>query len=670
MLSDEQLGRQNPISAKSDTIPEAFKVEPPTIERLRKMFDDSRDATQTNRLLCVRDRGYYDGPEQLNSDVRRILKARGQPPIYTNRIRGMVDGILGVLDGAKVDPRAYPRNPQDDNAADVATKTLRFISDVSNFKQTKLDCAENFLIEGTCAAIIEAAGEDIPVTQIRHEEHFADPFSRRNDFKDAKYQGIAKWMDASDVKARYPDRWKAMGDPLSGGAGALETTWQDRPNNFKPWVDRNRQRLMMVEVYYNDIRPPEARAQWYRCVYCAQGVFEHDLSPYLNARTQETVCPIEAQSCYVDRENNRYGRIRDAIPIQDEVNARRSRGLHLLNSRQIQERELGAAQVDANTARKEAARADGVIPVGWMLVPTQDLASGNMLLLSEAKSELDRMGPTPAVLGRGDGPDQSGRSRQVLQQAGMTELARPLGRLSDWENRCYRQMWMRAQQFWTAPMFIRVTDETRAPDFIKVNEPAFDEGGQPVLATDAQGNPQMQPVTGPDGQPVMDPQSGQPQMQPQQKVNNRLAEMDMDIEIDTVPDTANLAQEVWADLLGITERIPMNSPDFMLAVELSPMPDKTRIIERLKQMQQDQAEQAQAQQQQAQEAAEILKAKETATVHDIAADAAMKRGQEAKLYFDMGAQMPPDDQQVPPNGSAPMAAPDPSAAPLAAPPAI
>jgi hypothetical protein len=656
MLTDEQLSGTAPISGKSDTLPAAFNVDPPSIERLRKMFDDSREASQANRLLCQRDRGYYDGPEQLNSDVRRILKARGQPPIYVNRIKGMIDGILGVLDGAKVDPRAYPRNPTDDNAADVATKTLRFISDVSNFKETKLDCAENFLIEGTCAIIIEAAGEDIPATQIRHEEHFADPYSRRNDFKDAKYQGIAKWMDAADVKGRYPDRWKAIGDPLSGGQGALETTWQDRPNNFKPWIDRQRQRLMMVEVYYNEVKPPEARAQWYRCVYCAQGVFEHDLSPYVNPKTGETVCPIEAESCYVDRENNRYGRIRDAIPIQDEVNARRSRGLHLLNSRQIQERELGAAQVDANTARKEAARADGVIPVGWMLVPTQDLAAGNMLLLNEAKSELDRMGPTPAVLGRADGANQSGRSRQVLQQAGMTELARPLGRFSDWENRCYRQMWMRAQQFWSAPMFIRVTDETRAPDFIKVNEPAFDDGGQPVLATDEQGNPQMQPVTGPDGQPVVDPATGQPQMQPVQKVNNRLAEMDMDIEIDTVPDTANLAQEVWADLLSITERIPMNSPDFMLAVELSPMPDKARIIERLKQMQQEQAEQAQAQQQQAQEAAELLKAKEVAEIHDTAAAAALKRAQEAGEYFEMGAQVPPDDQQVPPDVAPPQAA--------------
>ncbi len=184
-----------PISAKTDS---PWPVEPPPQQTLRKMFDDARTQTNSSRILAARDRDYYVAwdPQkgQLNSAVRDILRMRGQPAIYTNRVRPAIDGVLGVLESSKVDPRAYPRNPGHkeeggyEDAADIATKTLRYIADVADFENTLLDCAENFLIEGTEAAIIEADGQDIPITQIRYEEFFADPFSRRPDFLDAKYK--------------------------------------------------------------------------------------------------------------------------------------------------------------------------------------------------------------------------------------------------------------------------------------------------------------------------------------------------------------------------------------------------------------------------------------------------------------------------------------------------
>jgi hypothetical protein len=620
----------SPISGKTDTLPMQFNVTPPDIGELRKMFDDAREATQTNRLKQQVDRDYYDGPNQLNSDARAILRLRHQPPIYTNRVRPAIDGILGVLDAAKVDPRAYPRNPggPDENASNVVTKALRFIAEKTSFQETKLDCAEDFLIAGNCAAIVESQDTETTITQVRHEEFFYDPYSRRSDFKDAKYLGIAKWVDASDVKRMYPEAYMSMGDILAGGQGSLEQTWQDRPDNYRPWVDSRRQRLMLVEIYY--LREGE----WRRCVYCAQGVFESDVSAYRNVKTGETRCPIEAQSCYVDRNNQRYGRIRDMIPIQDEINARRSRLLHLANSRQIQEIQLGAALVDADVARQEAARADGVIPSGWQLVPTADLAAGQQLLLAESKSEIERMGPTPAVLGRQGAEAQSGRSRLVLQQAGMTELARPLGRLSAWETRVYRQMWACAQQYKTAPWFVRVTDDVRAPEFLKFNEPAIDEAGQPVLDIDAQtGMPKMQLIAGPDGQPQIDPQTGQPAMQPVQKVNNRIAEMDVDIIIDTAPDTATLAQETWEGLLSLAKEVPIGTPQFMMALEMSPLPDKARIIERLKAMSAEQ-------QGQPDPAQDMLKqatvAKAAADIENIQAKTEKEKAQVSEIMFHIG----------------------------------
>lgn len=638
MIADS-LDPNNPISGEQDGIPaQQFAYDPPSIERLRKMFDDSRGMKDIERRKGVQRRSYYDGPGQLQSEVRRVLKSRGQPAIYTNRVRPAINGLLGVLEQGQTDPRAFPRNPQDQDSADIATKGLRYVADLSRYQRTKIDVAENFFIEGTGAAIFEWDGQNPIVTQIRWEEFFYDPYSRRLDFKDARYMGVAKWMDLDALRAIYSDALRPLGDPMSGNSSALDATWQDRPDNTSPWVDRNRNRLMVVELYHNE------GGKWFRCVYIAAGVLEYDQSPYKNVRTGESRNPIEAQSCYVDGDNARYSPIDDMIPIQDEVNARRSRLLHLANSRQIQQSDPGAAPVDATTARAEAAKADGIIPAGWQLVPTADIASGQQLLLAESKSEIERMGPTPAVLGSQGAAAQSGRSRLVLQQAGMTELARPMGGIQDWENRSYRQMWMVMQQYWTGPTWIRVTDDPKAPQYLQINEPAVDEQGQPVLAVDPQtGQPQMQPVAGPDGQPMIDPNTGQPAMQPVQQVNHRIAEMDMDIIIDAVPDTANLAQEVWTDLLELTRSgIPIGSPQFMIAVEMSPLPNKAEIIERVESWMAKQQPQPDPMQEQA---VMLEMSEKQAGIDNKQADTEKKQADTAQTYFEMGRNSVPNEPE-------------------------
>lgn len=584
------------FSTQQDTLPVAQKTDDwPTIDNLRRRFDEARTTLQSSRLLSQRDRDYYDGPEQLNSETRRILGLRKQPPIYTNRIRPAVNGVLGVLEGSRTDPRAYARNPDEDqeNVADVATKALRFIADQSRFGDIKQDVADNFLVEGTGAVIVEMDDQKISPTQIRYEEFYHDPFSRRADLTDARYMGIAKWKDAEQLKQEYPDRINEIGDPMRPmDAGGIGTMYEDRPIGMA-WVDIRRRRVMLVEEYAVEA------GKWVRTVYIAAGVLGHGPSPYLEYMEgggQRPCNPIVAQSCYVDRNNARYGMVRDMVPIQDEVNASRSRSLHLMNTSQIQCVDPTAPPVDAETVRTEASKADGVIPQGWQKVDTSEMTQANMARMQEAKSEIERMGPTPAILGRNISESASGRSKQVSQQAGMTELARPLGRLSSWELRVYRQAWFRAKQYWTDEKWIRITDNVRAPEFLKVNEPVM--------------GMVMQPVMGPDGQPVINPQTGQPAMQPtmgQVGTKNRLAEMDVDIILDTVPDTATLEQEVWSELRDLASTgLDIFSPQFEMMIEMSPLADKARVLERLKKAREE------GQQAQQQQAAKIAQAEEEA----------------------------------------------------------
>lgn len=608
MIPDDENRDGIALSSATETLPEYIKGTPPSIESLRSGFDDARSDPHGNDTKCQKDRIYFDGEGQLNSDIRAVLAGRNQPPIYTNRIRPAVMGVLGILENARSDPKAYPRNPNDEGVADVASKALRFIADRADFDEVKQEVAENFLIEGTGAVIAEMDDDgEIIATQIRWREFYADRYSRRNDFMDARFMGIAKWMDAEQVVQRYRIRIEEIGNPMQPGGGSVfgGDKFEDTGDNGSGWINTKRRRVLLVEEYRN------MGGEWKRIVYIAAGVLEFGPSPYLDDKGRPAN-PIIAVSCFVNSENGRYGIVRDMCPIQDEINSARSRNTALGNSRQLVIPDPNnPPMVSEEIAKQAAAAHDGVIPQGYALAPTIDMQQSNLARAQEAKSEIERMGPTPAVLGRQGDQSQSGRARLVLQQAGMTELARPMARLQAWELRVLRAFWDRAKQFKTDEWWIRGTDDSKTPEFLKVNEVVGQQQVQAMVPTPVMG-PDGQPMMGEDGQPVMQPT---PQIVMEPIVKNRVAEMDVDIILDTTPDTANLQAEVWAELTSLVSNAgglaAVVTPEFQLMLDLAPLADKARIMEKLEKFREER-DQNQVQQltQQVQQLTAALQAKQ------------------------------------------------------------
>jgi hypothetical protein len=66
---------------------------------------------------------------------------------------------------------------------------------------------KDMLVPGT-GAVLVGVDEDKNITleQIRWEEFVYDPRSRRPDFQDAQWMGIAKWMFVDDAKLLYPKK--------------------------------------------------------------------------------------------------------------------------------------------------------------------------------------------------------------------------------------------------------------------------------------------------------------------------------------------------------------------------------------------------------------------------------------------------------------------------------
>ncbi len=549
------------------------------LPRLKSYFSDAQSLTQESRQRALVAIDYYDS-DQFTPEELHALSLRGQPAITVNRIKPAINSIIGVTERGRSDPRAWPRNPGDGCAADAATDILRYIADFNRFKRLKQDCFRDLLVPGTCAALVGVDQDSqVTVTQVRWEEFFHDPRSRRQDFKDAGFLGVAKWMYADDAQALYPEKAARIAltlDTASGDGFSADHSYLDRPLQSAlsgAWVDAKLRRLMVVEMYLKD------GGAWRRCVFTGGDVLEDGPSPYLDHRGRPD-CPIEAMSAYVKRDNARYGAVWDMIGPQDEINKRRSKSVHLLSTTRIEVRDQQAIDVDADVARREASRPDGVIPYGWGLAPNTVEFQGNMEMLQEAKAEIERMGPSPAMLGRSN-EDSSGRALLARQQAGLAELGNLYGALEDWELRVYRQCWGRAKQFWRAPQFIRVTDDEDTPKFVGLNQPV------------------VHPHTG----AVMG-------------YANRVAEMDVDIEVDVQPDTGTIQQEAFIELLQLVGSSPIYQQQAPLAtlIQLSPIPHKRAVLDAIKQA-------GDAQREAAQQQLQAVQAAETAKIAELSARA-------------------------------------------------
>lgn len=533
-------------------------VAPPqdNLTQYKRYFEDARDANDKQRTEALIDRDYFDG-HQWTEEERRQLEQRKQPALYFNEVKIAIRGLVGVWEQGETDPRAWPRNPDDEQSADVATKVLRYIKDQTEWTDKRTYCALNYFVEGTTAVHIgvDATGRPM-VEQVRFEEFFHDPRSRALDFSDARYMGIGKWMFAEDAAALYPDQREAILTSLDSGVtlGVAGDTFADRPEGeylSTDWIDSKLRRVFVAEMYHRE------GGQWMHCVFWGRGVLKASPSLYLD-KDGKPACAIKARSCYIDRDNRRYGEVRDLRSPQDAVNKRESKLLHLVNNRQVKATDPTYAMAhDADLVRAEAAKPDGVLPAGWDVVGTTDMASGQMLLLDSARNFIQRIGQNPGVLAA-QSASASGRAQIARQQAGMTDSAMTLNGLRKFEHAVYSACWDRARQFWKRPDWIRITDDEQAAEFVGINQPI---PGQPQVA--------------------MDPATGMPTIIPTVLgYENALAELDVDITIDSVPNTATLAMEQFETLAQLAQAgVPIPPQALIIA---SSLPEKQKIMEMMK----------------------------------------------------------------------------------------
>ena len=292
--------------------------------------EDAEETTNNARKLSERDRDYYDHI-QLTAEEKKTLRDRGQPDVIINRIKPKIDYLCGFEASNRTDPKAFPRTPQDEEAAGAATDALRYVKDKADLDPKFAQVWENMLIEGFGGIeLVVEEGRDgnveIAAKTWEWDRLFYDPHSRKLDFEDARYVGGYVWMDAEDAKERWPDAAEVIERTIN--ESSFSQTYDDRPR-WKTWISgKTRKRVRIVQMYHLE------NGQWWYCIFTKGGKLDSYPVPFVD-QDGRSWCPLLLQSTYVNRQNERYGLVRIMVDVQDEINKRRSKALHRLTMRQV-----------------------------------------------------------------------------------------------------------------------------------------------------------------------------------------------------------------------------------------------------------------------------------------------------------------------------------------------
>ena len=545
-------------------------------ESIEKFLSDTADA----RIASERCRDYRDGKQWTDGEVAK-LKARNQAPIVVNKIKPKVEGLIGLYNLRKSDPKAFPRTQKHEEASHVVTDGLRYVADNNNFDEIKLDVAENFFVEGYGGAYVPVKQKkngdiEVKIIQIPWDRIYFDPHSRAKDFSDARWMGIILWMYADAAKETFPN---ADIDELLNSEGNGDETFEDRPEDASArasdWSDKQNNRVRIAlhfEIF---------KSVWHMSVSSGDSFIQKPVeSPFLDD-DGEPANPIELVSATVARDYARYGEVDGFLDQQDEINHRRSKFLHFLNERQTYGRK--GAPEDAKALKRELSKPNGHIEFegnefgkDFGILPSSGAERGQFELYLDAKGEMDAISYNGQLAGGEQTGQLSGKAIGKLQAADTVELNRQYSLLAGWEKRIYRQVWARIKQSWDEEKWIRVTDDQDNLRWVGFNTPITVQQALEEKINDDSEQPHVRKIAAQTWQEMM--QAQDPRLLETIDVRNPIPELDVDIILDQTFDSINIQDEQFQMLAQFAQG---SDVDIIDLIELSQLRGKDDLIEKI-----------------------------------------------------------------------------------------
>lgn len=487
------------------------------VDKLDKMFTYAADNPSwiRGRNAMIKCFQYREG-EQWTAAEKAELEKRHQPDTVNNQISVVVNRLVGDLVNQKFRVGFVGRNQEpDEGLGNALSDLLMHVRQSNDLEFEERDMAEDGFTGGMGVLDMSISFDDMdqPEIKVRNEDPlivFPDPDSRRYDWnEDARFVARAKWWSIDEAAETYPQAEKdlrsavgvgAQGDGSSSGQlGNVDAFKGER------YVDKDNERIRLIEVQYKKYErervlllsdgtshplPEEAKAKEIIKLAKAQGLTGRMLS-----RLKTTICvgvyaagvllehketdhkyfSLVPYFAYRRKTGEPYSLVTLALSMQDAINKRESKALHLLNTNQtIYEK---SAIDDPNKLAEEKAKPDGNIELRdgalaqqrFMFKENLELAASQFNMHQRAQADLYSIVGMDQRMGQQTGEIRSGSGLQKKY----AEASKPVATLFD-NIRRTRKIFARValdliQKYYTGEKIVMVTDDQNASQVVGIN---------------------------------------------------------------------------------------------------------------------------------------------------------------------------------------------------------
>ncbi|MCK9597390.1 MAG: hypothetical protein M0R06_00030 [Sphaerochaeta sp.] len=505
------------------------------LNRLNNWVYEAQWVAKEWRQESWRDHEIYDGGETAwTYEDYTAAQEAGIDPLTINRTFPTVNMLIGSQAINRMEIIAKGRTAKDAEIAQVMSESLKFISDQSAGEFIISQSFKDAIIPGF-GCIAPALNTDPRLEQLciktrDWKEIWWDPYSSPwwNPYK-TRYVFWQRWIDLDDFQAIFPEKKKDIEQSYQESAGewrqGLNTSIvQDesylveekiRSLAASDWVDVKRKRIRPVEMWYpvneqclfslfNDGRCFEIRKDMdvresYQIISQGQQILNATVKKMRVATffnrllLQDSPTPFGHDEFplvpflgYIDRYGFPYGVPRQIRGQSEETNKRRSMALALLQKRRVIAERSVAPEGDRdklNNLYREANKLDGFMVIedgkmrGFKIEDLANLAAPQIELMRQSELEIREISGVNAQSLGYEGPTQSGVAKNLdLQRSAVTtaslfdNLRRSLKALGE-------QLACNIQRYWKYEKVLRVTDRlTGAERFMIVNQPQPDGG--------------------------------------------------------------------------------------------------------------------------------------------------------------------------------------------------
>jgi hypothetical protein len=482
------------------------------------------DRQSENRFQMAVDADYYDSI-QWEEDEAAELKERGQAPIVYNVIAQTINWVIGSEKRGRTDFKILPRSADAATAAELKTKYLKYLSDVNRTPFQLSRAFEDAIKVGI--GWIETGVQDEDDGEPIYERYESwrnilhDSAATELDNSDGRYIFRSKWVDVDVAKALFPGREAQIDSAIVDASlyGTFDMVDGDVPMDFMEFdrtaygisrtlVTHKRQRVRIIEceyrvpekvqvlrggVFKGEIYDPQdqrhiealqsgqsavasrVKMRVRLCHMTVKDLLWEGPSPYRHNRFRFT--PIW---CYRrDRDNLPYGMIRSIRDIQDDINKRASKALHILSSNKVNMEEGALPDgVTLDEFSEENARSDainifrnGALGSGKVQFGVdRDLAPAHLELMSRGIGMIQQVGGvTDELLGRTTNA-VSGIAVQRRQEQGSLATNKPFDNLRLSVQMQGELKLSLMEQFVSEEKTFRITNQRGTPEFVNLND--------------------------------------------------------------------------------------------------------------------------------------------------------------------------------------------------------